>query len=246
MKKNPILLLSKDESYLLTDTEKDFNVKSGLIKAKDLKNKKFGDKIKTHLGKEFYIVRPNILDVLNKKVKRSAQVILPKDVGLILAYTGIRPDSKVVDIGTGSGFLAIFIANFVSRGEVITYEKNKEFFKIAKENIKMSGLKNIKIKLKDASKGIDEKNVDLITIDIQNPEKLVKKAYKSLKIGGYLVIYSPTIDELIKSIKALKKFSFSDMKIVENIVREWQAEKTIRPKTTGLMHTGFLIFARKI
>ncbi len=241
-----VLLLSEDESYLVTNFDKDINIKSGIIKVRELKKKKFGDKIKTHLGKEFYVVKPTILDIINKKVKRSAQVILPKDIGLILAYTGIRSDSKVIDIGTGTGYLAMFIANFIPNGKVITYEKDKRFFKIAKENIKVSGLTNMKIKLKDASKGIDEKYADLVTIDVQNPERVIMHAYKSLKAGGYLVVYSPTADELIKVSKAVKKLNFSEVKIVENIVREWQTERTTRPKTMGLMHTGWITFARKI
>jgi tRNA A58 N-methylase Trm61 len=39
---------------------------------------------------------------------------------------------------------------------------------------------------------------------------------------------------------------FENVKIVENIVREWQYEKTLRPKTKGLIHTGFITIARKI
>jgi tRNA (adenine57-N1/adenine58-N1)-methyltransferase len=240
------LLLSKDESYLVEVLNKNFNIKSGIVKLGGLKKKKYGDKIKTHLGKEFAIVKPNIKDILEKKIKRTAQVILPKDVALILAYTGIRPDSLVVDCGTGSGYLAIFLANYLTKGKVITYESDRNFARIAKENIKISGLKNIKLKHMDVAKGIAEKNIDLLTVDIQNPAKIIKNAYSSLKAGGYLVVYSPTVEEVIAVNKFIKRKSFSEIKTVENIVREWQVERTTRPKTMGLMHTGFLTFARKM
>jgi len=107
-------------------------------------------------------------------------------------------------------------------------------------------LKNMKLKEKDISKGIGERNVDLITLDLQHPEKIVKHTCKSLKTGGWLVVYSPTIEEVIKVVKEIRKKSFSEIKTVENIVREWQTERTTRPKTMGLMHTGWLTFARKI
>ncbi len=239
------LLMSESESYII-NCEDDFNTRSGMIYAKDLLKKKFGDKVKTHLGKEFLVIRPTIMDLIGKKIKRTAQVILPKDIALILAYTGINSDGFVVDAGTGSGYLAIFLANFLSRGKVVTYENKKEFFDTAKRNIKFSGLKNIFIKRKDVTKGIGEKNVDLITLDLQNAKVAIKHAHRSLRAGGWLMVYSPTVEHLTSVVKEIKKKGFSQMKTVENIVREWQTERTIRPKTVGLMHTGWLTFARKL
>ncbi len=87
----------------------------------------------------------------------------------------------------------------------------------------------------------------MITLDLKNPEKAIKHAYKSLKVGGWLVIYSPTINEMMASLRKIKSIKgLSYIRIIENIVREWQMNKTLRPKTTGLLHTGFLIFTRKV
>jgi tRNA A58 N-methylase Trm61 len=60
-----------------------------------------------------------------------------------------------------------------------------------------------------------------------------------------LVVYSPTVDHLMGIVKELKKYDFIDVRTVENIVREWKVDYTVRPKTMGIMHTGFLTFARK-
>lgn len=240
-----VLLVGKDESYIIKASI-DFHTKSGIVRKVDLLKKNFGQKIKTHIGKEFLILKPTILDLIDKKFRRGAQVILPKDVSLILAYTGIGNNSLVVDAGTGSGYTSIFLGNYLPNGRIVTYEKDKRFAEISKENIKISGLKNIKSKYRDVSKGIQEKNVDLVNLDLQNPHKIIKHAYNSLRLGGWLTVYSPTVDELMMVSKEIRKFKFSDIKVVENIVREWQTERTIRPKTIGLMHTGFLIFSRKM
>jgi len=235
------LLLSKDFK-LIVERGKKISTHLGII---DLKNVKEGAKVKSHLGKEFFIVRPNILDLI-EKMKRGAQVILPKDIALIIAYTGLMPNWKVLDVGTGSAFSSIFLANYLSKGKLITYEKDERFFKIAKENIEFSGLKNIKLVKGDFFKGLKEKNFDLIILDLEEANKAIKIAYESLKVGGYLVIYSPTVNHLLKVCKEVKKFEFTEMKILENIVREWQFEKTLRPKTKGIMHTGFIAILRKI
>lgn len=239
------LLLSEGESYLVEVSNRAINVQSGMIDLSKLKNKKFGGTISTHKGKKFLIVKPNIRDIIEKRVKRSAQIIMPKDAALIFAYTGIGPGDNVVDAGTGTGYLAILLANYVNPGKVVTYEKDKRFAKIARLNIAASGLKNIRLKEKDVTKGIDEKNVDAVTLDMQNPQRAIKHAYKALRPGGWLFVYSPTVESLMAAVKVIKK-GFSDLKTVENIVREWKVELTTRPKTMGLMHTGFLTFARKL
>ena len=239
-KNNLILLLGK-KNYLIKPIK--FSCEFGTIDLRKLIGKKFGRKIK--IGKKsFTIVKPNIIDFL-KKAKRGPQIILPKDLGLIISVTGCSPNWKVIDAGTGSGFLTLFLGNLGCK--VYSYEKEKRFYNIAKKNLKNYGLKNVKIKNADITKGIKEKNVNLITLDMKNPERVIKNAFKALKPGGWIVIYSMHIEEVKRVFKELKKYDFTDLKIVENLQREWQSIKQFtRPKTYMLAHTGFLTFARKM
>lgn len=185
----------------------------------------------------------NILDFL-KKAKRGPQVILPKDIGMIIAETGCAPCWKVVDAGTGSGFLSLFLGNLGCK--VFTYEKEKKFFETAKKNIKNSGLNNIKIFNRDITKGIKEKNLDLVTLDMKNPEKAIKHACKSLKKDGRIAVYSMHVEEVKKVVKELEKYKFENVKIIETFISEWQTVNNYtRPKTWMLGHTGFLIFGKK-
>lgn len=236
-----VLLLGKEKSYVIRPNL--FSCQFGSFDLRKLVGKKFGKKIK--IGKEnFTVVKPNILDLL-KKAKRGPQIILPKDFGLILSVTGCSPGWKVVDAGTGSGFLSMFLANFGCN--VHTYEKKKEFYEIAKKNFKRFGLKNLKIKNSDVTKGIKERNVDMITLDLKNPERVTKHAFKALKPGGWLVIYSMHIEETKKVYSEIKKHDFTKLLILENLQRQWQSVKEFtRPKTYMLAHTAFLTFARKM
>ncbi len=241
-----VLLVNNSESHLFVVERRKVNIQSGIVNLGEVIGKSFGYKIKTHIGKEFITVKPTLLDIFEKSLTRGAQVILPKDAGMILAYTGIQNDSTVVDAGSGTGYLALFLANYLERGKVITYEKDRRFIKLSKNNFKISGFKNIKLRNSDVTKGINENNVDLVTLDLQDANKVIKHAYKSLKFGGWIVVYSPTIEHLVKILKEIKGVKFSNMRIIENIVREWQSEHTTRPKTMGLMHTGWITFARKM
>lgn len=241
-----LLLVSDNSTYLVRVGEGKINTSEGWIDTNKLKNKDYGDKIKSGTGKIFTIVKPNIMDILKKRVKRTAQVMLPKDIASIIANTGILGDSLIVDAGTGTGYVTIFLAKLLPKSIIVTYEDDKEFFEMAKKNMVASGVWNVKLRNKDVTKGLMEKNVDLVILDLKKAPSVIEHAYKSLKVGGWVAVYSPTADHLIKILNILKKSKFKNIKTVENIEREWQSTKTVRPKTLGLMHTGFLTFSRKI
>ena len=135
------------------------------------------------------------LDLL-KKIKRMPQVILPKDVALIVAYTGLRSDWRVLDAGTGSGFLALFLSGLVK--EVISYEKRKEFADSVKKQVKKLGVKNLKIINKDILLAKVKRKFDLITLDMKFAEDAVKKLDRNLKENGFFVVYSPHIEQVKK------------------------------------------------
>lgn len=237
-----LLLLLRRGYSLLAERDKIVETHLGKI---DTRKVRVGGVVRSHLGNEFVVVEPTLKDLI-KKFRRGPQVILPKDLSLVLAYTGIGPKSLVLDAGSGSGFAAIMLANFIARGKVITYERDKRFIRIARENIELAGLKNVELRERDVTKGFDEKNVDLVLLDLKPATKVIKHAYIALKAGGHLVVYSPTVEELLEVNREIEKFNFVERVVVENIVREWKYEKTLRPKTKGLMHTGFLTIARKL
>jgi len=184
-----------------------------------------------------------------KALKRGPQIITLKDCGMIAAFTGIGSGDLVVDCGAGSGFLAIFMGNLVGKdGKVVSYEKRKEFADIAEANVKKAGMEGIvEIKRKDILEGIDEKEVDVITLDMPNPETVVSLAFDALKDGGFLVGYLPTVEQTKNFVFACEEKGFINIKTVECNVREMLVRKDrgTRPQTKGLLHTGYITFARK-
>ena len=106
--------------------------------------------------------------------------------------------------------------------------------------------KNIKIRKKDIYKGISEKNLDLITLDLKEPWNALSPAHKALKKGAFLVIYTPQITQALSCINKIKN-KFIHIKTKETAEREWRLEgKIAKPITPLISHTGFLTFLRKI
>lgn len=231
----------------LVEANGSIDSKFGRLELEKLVGKPLGTKLKA--GKStFTAVEPTLLDFFAKKAKRGPAVVLPKDAAAILAHTGAGKGWKVVDAGTGSCWLALFLANVGC--EVTSYEVRKDFFELAKKNIQMSGLR-VKLRNRDASNGFSERNVDLVTLDMKNPEKAIPHAYKVLKAGGWIAVFSMHIEEVGNVAKAIGRLGFTQPHIVEILERGWQSEvygkkSFTRPRTHMLAHTGFLTFARRL
>lgn len=179
-----------------------------------------------------------------KRLKRGPQVILPKDIGIIIAYTGIGKESTCVDAGTGSGWLAVSLARIAK--EVTSYDNRDEFIKIAEKNKVAEQLGNLTIKKGDVTKKIDESNVDLVTLDMPDSDKALKNARNALKEGGYVVGYLPHMEQVKRFVETLNKLKFESVLTLETIVRDILVrEQGVRPSTKGVWHTGYLVFAQK-
>lgn len=244
-KSDLILLVHKKKSFLLTATEREFHTHFGVIDLSQIIGKEYGINITSHDGHKFTVIAPTFIDFI-KKMRKMPQVIQPKDAAQIITYTGISSGSTVVEAGAGSGALTIFLAYTVAPGMVYSYEKREDFLEVAQENIDRFGITNIEFKLKDVYEGIDEENVDLVTLDIASPEKMVKPGYDALRPGGYIYSYSPCIEQVIRFCLTAKDMGMK-VKTIECIVREYQVtRKGTRPRSRMLGHTGYMSFARKM
>ena len=244
-----LLYLDDKRKWLVKVEEgKEFHTHKGIVNLSEAIDKLWGSTIESTMGVKFVLLRPALSDIV-VNVARNTNIIYPKDAGLILLHTQIGPGSLVVESGTGSGAFTTVLAYHVRpTGHVYTYEIRKEFIKTARKNIERLGLSEfVTFKNMDICKGIEEENIDAVVLDMATPWKVVEHAYKALKSGGFFVSYSPTIEQVMRTVIALKKSNgFADLKTIEVFVRDIlvRSNKT-RPSTRMIGHTGYLTFAKK-
>ncbi len=169
---------------------------------------------------------------------------------MITAFTGMKDGMTVVDAGAGSGSMVSFLANAVSpSGHVYSYELRDDFLEIAKKNVSTLGFdKVVTIKKGNVYESIEEKNVDLVNLDLPEPWKAIKSVNKSLKVGGYFVTYLPTITQVMLFVSQLKESkNYYVEQVFEVIKRNWIVhEQVVRPETMMLGHTAFITIARRL
>jgi tRNA (adenine57-N1/adenine58-N1)-methyltransferase len=227
-----IIISDEGETFYTRENEKTFHTKFGTI---DTTKKE-----QTLRQQKFYIFEPEFIDSY-KRILRVAQMPPLKDVGMIIAETGINKETKIIESGAGSGGLTCFLAQIAKK--ITSYEIREDYYDVVNKNLAYLEIKNVALKNEDFKKA-DEKEQDVLILDLPDPWNMLKTAEKVLKRGGFLVVYAPCITQTKQLVENAQ--DFIHIKTIELIEREWHIEgEKVRPKSQGLMHSAFLTFMRK-
>ncbi len=246
-----ILLDSKGREYLVTLKEGEaFSTRRGMLPHDLIIGREEGTVVTTERGDEYTAFRPTFNQfVLN--LKRTAQIIYPKDIGPILLWADIHPGAFVVEGGAGWGALTIALLRAIGeKGRLVTYEIREDFAKKAEENIRrfLGGAPNHELRLGDIYEGIKEREVDRIILDLPEPWRALTHAASSLRSGGILLAYLPTIiqvRELCEAVRNLK--AFTEPEVFEVSHRPWNVKgRSVRPVSWVFSHSAFITVTRKI
>jgi tRNA (adenine57-N1/adenine58-N1)-methyltransferase catalytic subunit len=225
-----------------------FHTHRGILIHDELIGKPWGSQVFSHQGSPFFMLQPSLADLL-VDLKRSTQIMYPKDIGFILTNMSVGPGQTVLEAGTGSGSMTVALAYAVGpQGRVVTYERRPEFQTLARKNLERLGLDaRVDFKLGDIADGFTEMNVDAIFLDVPNPWDYIQQARSALKPGGFFCNLVPTFNQVEKLLYSLRRESFAFIEVCELLMRYFKPEPTrLRPTDRMIAHTGYLIFARRI
>ena len=251
---------TRGRRYLIVlGTGKQFHSHLGAIEHDDLIGATEGVTVRTTNGAPLTAFRPTLSDFV-LKMKRAAQVVYPKDIGLILVYADVFPGATVVEAGTGSGSLTLALSRAVGpEGRVISYELREDHHEQAAENIAAfyegSGGKpeNLELRVGDVFEGIEDgrggrlADVDRMIFDLPEPWHAIGETTDSLAPGGVFCCYLPTIPQVSQTVEALRRARFSFLTTLEGLVRTWNVDgQSVRPDHRMVAHTGFIVTGRKL
>src|SRR5205085_7752196 len=129
-----------------------FQLSGETIAHDDLIGKPDGTVATLSTGRRLLALYPTLSEYV-LKMPRGAQVLYPKDLGVIIQWADIYPGSRVFEAGTGSGALTMALLRAVGdRGHVVTYEAREDFARTAMKNIEryLGPSPNLTVRQKDA------------------------------------------------------------------------------------------------
>jgi tRNA (adenine57-N1/adenine58-N1)-methyltransferase len=225
-----------------------YHTHRGILSHDDLIGKPWGSQVFSHQGAPFFMLQPSLADLL-VDLKRSTQIMYPKDIGFIITSMSIGPGQTILEAGTGSGSMTVALAYSVGpQGRVISYEKRPEFQNLARKNLERLGLDSrVVFKLGDLADGIDATDVDACFLDVPNPWDYIKHVRNALKPGGFFCNLVPTCNQVERLLYVLRRENFAFVEVCELFLRYYKPEPTrLRPTDRMVAHTGFLTFGRRI
>ena len=145
-------------------------------------------------------------------------MLAPKFEARIMQETGVKKHETVLEIGTGSGYMAALLAHRAAK--VTTVEINPETAELAKKNLANAGIHNVTVEVGNGAQGW-EKGAPYDVIVISGALEVLPEAIlKQVKVGGRIaaiVGQAPVMEAAI--ISRTGENTYSTIKVFETNVR---------------------------
>ncbi|HJJ88718.1 MAG TPA: methyltransferase domain-containing protein [Methanocorpusculum sp.] len=240
---NRVIILGSGREYYVRAGQGKLSTDLGMIDLEDVAKLDSGDVVLTHLGIPFMVLIPRATDFFSHG-KRTGASMMPKDIGVVIAYTGMSHRDRVLDAGTGSGISAIFFGGVAHT--VVSCEIREKFSQIASENIKDAGFSNVECRVCDVL-DVSDGPFDVVHLDMMIQPQHVEHAYKLLRTGGYLATYTPFLEQTFWVMDTARRlFGDKCVQTFECTERELtRSTRGTRP-STRVSHTGYITIARRL
>lgn len=246
-----VLKNNKHKHLAVLKDDQEFVSQNGVIKFNDIRE--LPSTVTSSKNHEYYVYIPSF-DEFILLMKRGPQIIYPKDIGAILIAGNISKNSNILEIGTGSGALTLYLNLILDKkSQLFTLDENEKNQRRAQKTIerfvassKINNLVDVNYingKLSAFAFNDLSDKVDTIITDIPEPWEFFLK--NQIKQNLNWVSYLPSISQVEKIVTKLRENNFVNIKITETLNREWIVDKKIvRPKNEMVGHTGFVVGAR--
>jgi len=149
---------------------------------------------------------------------KDREMMSPKVEARLLQALEIRPTDKILEVGTGCGYLTSLLAAL--GGHVHSIDTDAKLSKLAGENLSIHAVDNASLEIGDATKGWDvHKPYDVVVVNGALPA-LPQALCENLNIGGRLVAVigkAPVMEALL--IQRVGESNWSDVALFETDLR---------------------------
>lgn len=226
-----------------------FEFHAGAVSHDEIIGAEPGVVLRTGSRARLVALRPRLADYV-LTMRRGAQVVYPKDLGPMIHWGDARSGHTIVEAGTGSGALTLALLDAVGpEGAVVSVERRQDHLDHAQgviERFLGEVPANLTLVLGDVAEVLAAHSPHRLFLDLPEPWTSVAPAIASLRPGGAVCAYLPTVPQVHRLHDELRRSRrFTGIETFETMHREWQFEgRSVRPASQMVGHTGFITVAR--
>ncbi|RUS29378.1 hypothetical protein BC938DRAFT_480728 [Jimgerdemannia flammicorona] len=140
-----IAYLSRESMMPIVINKKEtYNNKYGIFRHNDMIGKEYGSKMGSHTGRGFmYLLHPTP-ELWTQVLPHRTQILYAADISFITSYLDLKPGSKVIESGTGSGSFSHSLARTIApTGKLFSFEYHEERATLARGEFEAHGFGDI-------------------------------------------------------------------------------------------------------
>lgn len=222
---------------IVINKEETLNTRFGSFPHAQMIGLKYGTQMASIKGYGFiHLLQPSA-ELWTLSLPHRTQIVYTPDSSYITQRLGITAGSRVIEAGTGSASFSHALARTVSaEGHLFTYEFHEPRFLEAKKEFEEHGLLGtpVTINHRDVCKdGFEISNYDgdvkatSVFLDLPAPWEAIahlsQVISKDEKVG--ICCFSPCIEQVSKTLDALKEYGWTSVQMVEIQARRWEARQ---------------------
>jgi len=120
-------------------------------------------------------------------ILRGQTISAPSMIAIMLEEAELSPGTKILEIGTGSGFNAALLAEIVGQEYLTTIERYPELVEWGGGNLKRAGYSKVKVVLGDGTLGFEENAPYDCIMATAGAPRIPKSWIRQTKVGGKIV-----------------------------------------------------------
>ncbi|KAI9152453.1 hypothetical protein H9P43_009244 [Blastocladiella emersonii ATCC 22665] len=208
-----------------------FSSETGELPHAAIVGKRPRDRVKNHKGHELALHYPTMEEYV-LMAPRIATPIYPRDASAIVDLLDLPPSATVLEAGTGTGGLTLYLAAAVGpEGRVLSVDLRKAHSTHAAKFVHRFRRAALRDRVTFATGDVAEllpqlppQSVDGVVLDLLSPWDLVADVARVLRPDASVVVYVPSITQALRVLHAVRaaRAPLALEKCIEVDHREWE------------------------
>lgn len=215
----------------------------GGFKHESFVGRKYGSQLACESGPGFIHIMAPTPELWMQSLPHRTQIVYSPDASYICERLRVRPGTRIIEAGTGSGALThVFARSIGEEGRIFTFEYHQARYEEALNDFREHGLEE-RIRVAHRNVCQDGFSMDepilgsVVFLDLPSPWVAVPLLEEHLDRSQQTRIccFSPCIEQVIKTVQALQKSGFRNIEMVENQARRWEGHWTMHRSVEDAM-----------